>query len=224
MNNPRKSVSPVLSAVILAATIIAIGVIVLMWISGHSSMVIRQSQIDLIRSEQAAKENLVIVHAMYSGGNITIYVINVGYSKVFLGPIRIPELRIEDPSTGLVIYDDIYTPESIWFHEYFVYKNESNADKDKAEVIAMPLGSFPEYMENLEIRDPEHISSSEDVRNNMKAYRLDPYTESNYFYKVVVIPNRPLDTGKTYTVELWTLVPIYGKLYMCKLYTTTIVT
>ena len=99
MSNPRKPVSPVLSA-----AIIAVGVIVLMWISGHSSMVIRQSQIDLIRSEQTAKENLVIVHVSNSGTDIIIftYVINTGYSKVFLGPIRIPELRtLMLPSEGL---------------------------------------------------------------------------------------------------------------------------
>ena len=217
MNNLRKPISPVLSAVILAATIIAVGVIVLMWISGHSSMVIRQSQIDLVRSEHAAKENLVIVHASYSGGNITIYVINTGYTKVFLGPIRVPELRTNTD------YADIFTPEAIWFREYVVYKNNSNADKDKALVISMPLGALPEYLENLEIRSPEDISPNEDIRNQMKAYRVDPYTESNCFYKIV-IPNVLLEAGKTYSIEIWTLIPIYSKLYMCKLYTTQLVT
>jgi len=217
MNNLRKPVSPVLSAVILAAAIIAVGVIVLMWISGHSSMVIRQSQIDLVRSEQAAKESLVIVHASYAANNITIYVINTGYTKVFLGPIRVPELRTDTN------YVDIFTPEAIWFYEYIVYINNSNADKDKAEVITMPIGSLPEYLENLEIRSPEDISPNEDIRNQMKAYRLDPYTESNCFYKIV-IPHVDLETGRAYSIEIWTLIPIYGKLYLCKLYTTQLVT
>jgi len=212
MNNLRKPVSPVLSAVILAATIIAVGVIVLMWISGHSSMVIRQSQVDLIRSEQAAKENLVIVHVSNSSTDIIIYVINIGYSKVFLGPIRIPELRQGN------VYSDIFTPEGVWFNRYDVYEVKDSVETLILPEVNMKIGSLPEYLENLNITDPNALPTEE-----LKAFTLSPYNEVGGYYKIR-IPNTGIEKGKTYSIELWTVIPIYDKLYLCKLYTAQLTT
>jgi len=215
MNNLRKPVSPVLSAVILAATIIAVGVIVLMWISGHSSMVIRQSQIDLIRSEQAAKENLVIVHVSgnVTSKKITIYVINMGYSKVFLGPIRIPELRKGNT------YYDIFTPDGVWFNnEYDVYEIRDSVEIRMSPDVNMKIGSLPEYLENLNITDPNVLPTEE-----LKAFSLSPYNEVNGYYRIV-IPDVEIEAGETYSIELWTVIPIYDKLYLCKLYTAQLTT
>ncbi|RLE89090.1 MAG: hypothetical protein DRN04_16685 [Thermoprotei archaeon] len=212
MNNLRKPISPVLSAVILAATIIAVGVIVLMWISGHSSMVIRQSQIDLIRSEKAAKENLVIVHAIYDadGNKVIIYLINMGHDRVFLGPIRIPEIRSAN-------YEDIFTPGGIWFNPYTVYVNDT--DNVFPEMVEFKVGGFPEYLENLDIRDYTQIP--EDKREVMRAYSLKPYNTVGYYRVEIPVT---LSTGVTYSVEIWSLVPIQNKLYLCKLYATQITT
>jgi len=214
MNNLRKPVSPVLSAVILAAAIIAVGVIVLMWISGHSSMVIRQSQIDLIRSEQAAKENLVIVHVSnISINTIVIYVINMGYDKVFLGPIRIPELRHGNE------YRDIFTPEGVWFgNKYDVYEVKDSTETQILPEVSMKVGSLPEYLENLNITDPDIPESEE-----LQAFSLSPYSEIGGYYKIVLTSDE-IVPGKTYTIELWTVIPIYDKLYLCKLYTAQLTT
>ena len=207
MSNLRKPVSPVLSAVILAAAIVAVGVIILMWISGHSSMVIRQSQIDLMRSEKAAKENLVIVHAIYdtSENKVIIYLINMGYDRVFLGPIRIPEIG------------EIFTPGGVWFNTYTVYVNDTN--NVFPEMVEFKVGGFPEYLENLDIRDYTQIP--EDKREIMKAYSLKPYNTVGYYRVEIPVT---LNAGATYSIEVWSLVPIQNKLYLCKLYTTQITT
>lgn len=207
----RKSISPVLSAVILAAAIIAVGVIVLMWISGHSSMVIRQSQIDLLRSEQAAKENLVIVHVTYNAGEgkVIMYLLNMGYDKIFLGPIRIKELRSTD-------YEDIFTPGGVWFGNY--YSLSSIVDSTKADLTpsTMNIGGLSEYLENLEIREPSAIT------NEIEAFILEPYNEINGYYEVEIPATLNSDT--TYSIEVWTIVNIYNKAYLCKLYTAQLTT
>ncbi len=206
----RKSMSPVLSAVILAAAIIAVGVIVLMWISGHSSMVIKQSQIDLLRSEQAAKENLVIVHVTYnaSQNKVIMYLLNMGYNKIFLGPIRIKELRSTD-------YEDIFTPEGIWFGKYEA-KVVVDSTESYASFLTMNIGGLSEYLENLEIRDPSAIT------DEINAYILEPYNEINGYYKVEI--SATLNTNSTYNIEVWTIVNIYNKAYLCKLYAAQLTT
>jgi len=205
-----KSISPVLSAIILAATMIALGIVILMWISGYSTMVIKQSQIDLLRSEQAAKENLVIVHATYnsSESNVLIYLLNMGYSEVFLGPIRIIEL----PSANYIIF----TPEGIWFNDYRAKAVVNSTEEDSLTALTMSVGEVSEYLENLEIRNLSAIT------DKIKVYALEPYNEINGYYRVE-IPVK-LNSNKTYRVEVWTIVNIYGKAYLCKLYTTQLTT
>jgi len=207
----RKSMSPVLSAIILAAAIIAVGVIVLMWISGHSSMVIKQSQIDLLRSEQAAKENLVIVHVTYnaSQSKVIMYLLNMGYNKIFLGPIRIKELRSTD-------YEDIFTPDGIWFGNNYTVKVVVDSTESNPSPLTMNIGGLSEYLENLEIRDPSAIT------DEINAYILEPYNEINGYYKVEIPAT--LDQDSTYSIEVWTIVNIYNKAYLCKLYTAQLTT
>ena len=214
MSNLRKPVSPVLSAVILAAAIVAVGVIVLMWISGHSSMVIRQSQIDLMRSEKAAKENLVIVHiSNISTNTVVIYVINMGYDKVFLGPIRIPELRHGNE------YKDIFTPGGVWFgNGYDVYEVKDSTEISVSPEVNMKIGGLSEYLENLNITNPDIPESEE-----LQAFSLSPYSEIGGYYKIILSSNE-IVSGETYTIELWTVIPIYDKLYLCKLYTAQLTT
>jgi len=204
-----KSISPVLSAIILAATMIALGIVILMWISGYSTMVIKQSQIDLLRSEQAAKENLVIVHATYnnSEGKVLMYLLNMGYSEVLLGPIRIIGLQ----SANYIIF----TPEGIWFNNYSA-KAVVNSTETTLTALTMSIGEVSEYLENLEIRNPSAIT------DKIKVYALEPCNEINGFYKVEIPAELSLNTA--YRVEVWTVVNIYGKAYLCKLYTTQLTT
>ena len=203
-----KSISPVLSAIILAATMIALGIVILMWISGYSTMVIKQSQIDLLRSEQAAKENLVIVHATYnsSEGKVLMYLLNMGYDVVFLGPIRIIGLQ----SANYIIF----TPEGIWFNNYTAKAVVNSAETIPA--LTMSIGDLSEYLENLEIRNPSAIT------DKIKAYALEPYNEMNGYYKVEIPVE--LNSNTTYRVEVWTVINIYGKAYLCKQYTTQLTT
>jgi len=203
-----KSISPVLSVIILAATMIALGIVILMWISGYSTMVIKQSQIDLLRSEQAAKENLVIVHATYnsSEGKVLMYLLNMGYDVVFLGPIRIIELQSANST--------IFTPEGIWFNNYTAKAVVNSAETIPA--LTMSIGDLSEYLENLEIRNPSAIT------DKIKAYALEPYNEMNGYYKVEIPVE--LNSNTTYRVEVWTVINIYGKAYLCKLYTTQLTT
>ncbi len=205
----NKSISPVLSAIILAATMIALGIVILMWISGYSTMVIKQSQIDLLRSEQAAKENLVIVHATYnsSGSKVLIYLLNMGFDIVFLGPIRIIELQTANST--------IFTPEGIWFNNYTA-KAVVNSVEEEIPALTMSIGDASEYLENLEIRNPSAIT------DKIKVYALEPCNEINGFYKVEMPAELSLNTA--YRVEVWTVVNIYGKAYLCKLYTTQLTT
>ena len=189
----KKALSPVLASIILASVSLAIGITILMWLSSQSTLSLRETQIETLKAELMSKENLVIIHSEVNGGNLVIYLCNMGYSTILLGP-----LRIYNSSFNLVLY-----PTS----DYILYYNDTSTEVN--EKVSAQVGSLSEFAEKLEIRNLSLIPKE------ITTYVIEQYFERNQYYRLVyTLPPNVL--SGTYTIELWSTAIIYDKLYLIK--------
>lgn len=189
----KKALSPVLASIILASVSLAIGITILMWLSSQSTLSLRETQIESIKAEVLAEENLVIIHAYYNGSHLIIYLCNMGYTSVFIGP-----LRVYNSYSNLIAYPAT---------DYILYIVEDSSISEVNEKTTAPIGSISEFTERLDIRDLSLIP------DNITLYAIKSYHETNRYY-VLVYPVS-LSSG-TYTVELWSATIIYEKMYLLK--------
>jgi len=190
----KKALSPVLASIILASVSLAIGIAILMWLSSQSTLSLRETQIESVKANIAARENLVIIHAYYNGSHVIIYLCNMGYMPVFLGPLRIYSSSLNN----IVAYPAT---------NYTLYVIHDSSVSEVTDKSAAPIGSISEFAEKLNIKDLSLIP------NNVMLYTVKPYFESNEYYMLVF--SKTLSSG-TYTVELWSASVIYGKAYLIR--------
>ena len=189
----RKAISPVLASIILASVSLAIGVMVLMWLSGQSSLSLRETQIESLKAELMSKENLVIIHSEVSGNNLVIYLCNMGYSPILLGP-----LRIYNSSINIVAYPK---------DDYILYYNSTNIEVN--EQVSSQIGSISDFADKLSVRDISEIPEK------ITAYIVEQYFTKEQYYKLTYTIPSNIVSG-TYTVELWSAAIIYDKIYLIK--------
>jgi len=189
----KKALSPVLASIILASVSLAIGITILMWLSSQSTLSLRETQIESIKAKILSQENLVIIHAYYNGSHVVIYLCNMGYSPVFLGP-----LRVYSSHNKLIAYPTT---------NYTLYVAEGPLISEVNEKTTVPIGSISEFTEKLDIRNLSLIP------NNITLYTIKPYHETSNYY--ILVYSVSLSSG-TYTVELWSATIIYEKMYLLK--------
>ena len=201
----KKALSPVIATIILASASLIIGIAILSWLSSHSSFTIKESQIEAIRAELAAEENIVPIHAYYDENDkvLKIYIANMGFKLAYIGPIR-----LYNSTANLV-----FVPYGITNDNYYtLLENETT----NVNSMWKPIGFLSEFLESLKLTTPDALPKTDSGTYIMSYFPIKPYNPSETWY-LIEIPIQNLSSGN-YVVEIWSVVLIYDKVYINKPY------